>query len=121
VSPEPREPRLAGINVWSPEAERVASLLGDALGIGLRGRTADDGRHYSGRLGDLILSVHPGEQGHTELAFVVEEIGSAITRCAEHGGRVIEEPARLPYGISAHVAAPGALRIELVEPASGDE
>ena len=115
MSAEPTRSRLGGVNIWSPEPERVAIMLGDALGLRLQGRTADDGPHFSGRPGDMMLSVHPGEGSHTELAFIVEALDSAIAECAARGGRLIEGPARLPYGISAHLSGPADFRMELVE------
>lgn len=98
----------------------MAAMLGDALVFGLRAQTRDDGTHFSGHLGDLVLSVHPCDESHTELAFVVEALDSAIAECAASGGRVIEGPSRLAYGRSAHLDGPAGFRIELVELPVGD-
>ena len=107
--------RLAGLNVWTSNPESVARMLVGALGLGLRGRATDHGREFSGRIDDLMVSVHHNERCYTELAFIVEAIEPAIAACEECGSRVIEGLTRLPYGISAHLAGPGDLRIELVE------
>ena len=104
-------PRLAGINVWSAAPGDAAALLENALGIGLRER---DG-HWSGRAGELMVSVHPSAEPHSELAFLVDAIEPAIESSTARGARVLSGPTAEPYGVSAHLEGPGDLRIELVQ------
>jgi predicted enzyme related to lactoylglutathione lyase len=106
---------LAGINVWSPASKDVAGVLGAVLGIELRERDADDGTHYSARTAGMAVSVHPSDRPSVELAFVVEDMDSALATCTDRGCRVESGPDTLPYGISAHLVAPGETRIELVQ------
>lgn len=113
--------RLAGVNLWSSAPEDVAGVLDAALGIPLRPRDAEDGRHFSGHAGQLVVSVHPADEPQAELAFVVDEIEAAIGACATHGSQLISGPARMPYGISAHLEGPGAVRIELLQTDEADE
>jgi hypothetical protein len=107
--------RLAGVNVWSPAPQAAAGLLEGALGITLRERMTSDGPHFSGRAENLTLSLHPGGEAGAELAFVVDDAESAVAACTARGSRVISGPTREPYGLSTHLAGPGALRVELVE------
>jgi predicted enzyme related to lactoylglutathione lyase len=106
---------LAGINVWSPASKDVAGVLAALLGIELRERDADDGTHYSARTAGMNVSVHPSDQSSVELAFIVEDMETALAACTERGCRVETGPDTLPYGVSAHLAAPGETRIELVQ------
>jgi predicted enzyme related to lactoylglutathione lyase len=106
---------LAGINVWSPAAKDVAGVLAALLGIELRERDADDGTHYSARTAGMAVSVHPSDRSTVELAFVVEDMETALASCTERGCRVETGPDTLPYGVSAHLVAPGETGIELVQ------
>jgi hypothetical protein len=111
------EARLAAVNVWSAAPQDVARALDGALGIPLRERDGAEGAgHFSGRAGELVISVHPGAEPGTELAFVVDELEGAIAACAARGARVLAGPTTEPYGLSAHLEGPGELRIELVQP-----
>jgi predicted enzyme related to lactoylglutathione lyase len=94
-------------------------MLGAALGKELRERDgAPDGPHFSGRAGDLMLSVHPSKEPYAELALLVADLDHAIEVCAERGSRVVSGPAAEPYGRVAHMAGPGGLRVELVQAAN---
>ena len=113
--------KLAGLNVWSTAPESVAGVLDGPLGIGLRSRDGDDGTHFSGRAGELMVSVHPGDRPGVELAFVVDAIEPAIDACRTQGATLISGPEREPYGVSAHLQGPDELRIELVQISNEDK
>jgi hypothetical protein len=115
VSEEGARPQLAGVNIWAREPERLGVILRDGLGLGLRARTDADGTHFSARIGDLMLSIHPGEDSHTELAFTVTALQSAIAGCTARGGRLNQEISSMPYGTSAHLHGPAGFGVELVE------
>ena len=106
--------RLAGLNLWSTSPADLAALLGDALGITLKSRSALDGEHFSGRAGQLMISVHPSADAGVELAFTTDDIDVAVAACAAQGASVIQGPERKPYGVSAHLVGPDDLRLELV-------
>jgi len=74
--------RLAGLNLWSTYPADLAELLGDALGITLTSRSALGGQHFSGRAGQLLISVHPSDEAGVEptrisfvtvLHFIIDE------------------------------------------------
>jgi predicted enzyme related to lactoylglutathione lyase len=105
---------LAGLNLWSTSPAALAELLGHALGITLTSRSAADGQHFSGRAGQLMISVHPSDDGGVELAFATDDIEVAVAACAARGASVVQGPERKPYGVSAHLVGPDDLRLELV-------
>lgn len=109
------ETRLGGLNIWSAAPDEVADLLSNGLGLGLRRCPGPDGNHYVGRADGLAISIHPGKEPAVELAFVVPAIQQAIKECQARGAAVTSSADRRPYGISASLAAPGPLRIELVQ------
>jgi predicted enzyme related to lactoylglutathione lyase len=113
--------KLAGLNLWSTAPEGVAGVLDDALGISLRSRDNEDGQHFSGRAGELMVSVHPSEKAGVELAFVVDTIESAIEACRAQGAILVSGPEREPYGVSAHLQGPDDMRIELVQISNQDK
>jgi predicted enzyme related to lactoylglutathione lyase len=106
--------RLAGLNLWSTSPADLAELLGDALGITLTSRNGLDGQHFSGRAGQLMISVHPSDDAGVELAFTTDDIEAAVAACAARGASVVQSPERKPYGVSAHLVGPDDLRLELV-------
>jgi hypothetical protein len=120
----PPETRFGGLTIWSPAPDQVAGILSGALNIRLQRRTATaEGGHYSGRAGDLTISVHPGDEPAIELAFLVPAIGTAIDECRARGAAVTSAPGPRPYGTSATLLGPGSLRLELVQtpPSAGQE
>jgi predicted enzyme related to lactoylglutathione lyase len=113
--------KLAGLNVWSTAPESVAGVLNGALGIALKSREGDRGQHFTGRAGELMVSIHPSEKPGVELAFVVDAIDSAVEACRSQGATVISGPEREPYGVSAHLQGPDEIRIELVQISNEDK
>ena len=107
---------LGAVNVWSPHPRQVADLLSSLVGAEPRHRVADDGDHFSVRTGELIISIHPGDRPDLELAFVVQDIDSALERCTTFGGHTSASPEPSSYGITARVNGPAPLRLELVQP-----
>lgn len=106
--------KLAALNLWSTSPESSAEIIGGALQIALTSRGAEDGQHFSGRAGDLMVSVHPGRETSVELAFTTDDMDAALAACTTRGASVVEGPERKPYGVSAHLVGPDGLRFELV-------
>jgi predicted enzyme related to lactoylglutathione lyase len=114
MSSEAPTPRLAGLNLWSTSPADLAEFLGDALGIALTSRNGSDGQHFSGRAGQLMISVHPRSDAGVELAFTTDDIEDTVAACVAGGGSVLQRPTQMPYGVSARVVGPDDLRLELV-------
>lgn len=114
MNTEAQTTRLAGLNLWSASPADLAAFLEGALGIALTSRQGADGPHFSGRAGQLMISVHPSSDAGVELAFITDDIDATVAACVAGGGSVLQSPTQMPYGVSARLAGPDDLRLELV-------
>lgn len=111
--PDPDEPRptqypdelgaMSYLTVHTPNSARFRKFYGAVLDWRFRAGRIDDGWEVDGA--HPQIGVAGGAQTHsTAPMWNVADIAAAVAAVRAAGGRVLEEPTRQPYGISARCA-----------------
>jgi hypothetical protein len=99
--------------IYSPEADALRALLGDAFGW----------EHIDAGGGWLIFAlppaevgVHPGEEPRQELSLMCDDLPATMDELRTKGVAFPGEPTTQPWGVSVTMVLPGGVEMMLYQP-----
>ncbi|MCH5645415.1 VOC family protein [Gordonia sp. ABSL49_1] len=103
----PQHPRGIGemsyLTVLTPDSARLRAFYGSVLGWEFHPGRIDDGWEVD----DVRPQIGIGGGADTSVAvpmWIADDVEAAVERVRDAGGRVIDEPQRAPYGVTARCA-----------------
>ncbi len=112
----PRPGDIGYVSLWVPDVERAASFFSAVLGWRYAAGSGSEGRQVEGTA--TPHGLWGGQERSTLfLCFVVEDMGPALQRVRDAGGRA-GEPRHEPYGVVADCADDQGMPFALVQPAA---
>jgi hypothetical protein len=103
----------AHVLVYTPEADAVRKLLGDAFGL----RSVDAGEGWLiYALPPAELGVHPGDTPQHQLSLMCDDLDATVAELAAKGVEFSGERQEAGWGSTVMMALPGGLEVMLYQP-----
>ena len=94
---------MSYLTVLTPDSARLRAFYGSVLGWEFHPGRIDDGWEVD----DVRPQIGIGGGADTSVAvpmWIADDVEAAVERVRDAGGRVIDEPQRAPYGVTARCA-----------------